>query len=199
MRAREALQQLAGLAGEFGAWLGARCSARCLRDSEDGEALATMARRDGALAPATEAAAIIVAEALFARGSAGAAIELLEAWEAESSAAGVSALADMYRRSGRASEAVEVLQDAIEAGRSDVALLVGYGDLLQAMELSGLDCETSVYVDAAEAGGDWLLWEALAAWEAAQRLAPEDAEVLQRILVTLAELGSEDERFWRGL
>ena len=190
------LAQQASLLGDFGAWLSAKCLARWLHFSEDAEALLPAVAQQDELFPEVDAAAIIVADTLFARGRPGRAIDLLEARVEGADAALVLALADLYRRSGRVSEAVGALQDAIEAGQGSSELLTYYGDLLQAMDLGGMSCESCVFVDPEQEPQDTQLWEALAAWEAAHQLEPETPQLLQRILITLAELDSEDARFW---
>lgn len=193
-----ALRRLARLTadlGDFGAWLHAVCLARWIRFG------ARSLDLEAAVAPlqsrleSGEAACAILAEALFVKGDAARAWELLEA-RSQPGPILSATLADLYRRGGRIAEAVDVLQDAIEEGRADGELLKYYGDLLQAMELSGLACEACVFVDPDEEPEDAQIREALAAWEAAARLAPRDAQLLQRMLVTLAELEEDDPRFW---
>ena len=195
----EDLQQLAQRVqplGEIGAWISAKCQARWLHFSDDGEMLQPAVALQDELFPEFAAAAIIVAETIFARGRPGRAIELLEAREEGADSTLVLALADFYRRSGRVSEAVDALQDGIEAGQRSCDLLTYYGDLLQAMDLGGMSCESLVFVDPDQEPQDTQLWEALAAWEAAHQLEPENPQLLQRMLVSLAELDSEDARFW---
>ena len=195
----EGLQQLAQQTrplGDFGAWLSAKCLVRWLHFSEDAEALLPAVAQLDELFPESSSAAIIVAESLFAKGRPGRAIELLEARADGPSAVLVLTLADLYRRSGRVSEAVDTLQDAVEAGQGTCELLTYYGDLLQAMDLGGMSCESCVLVDPEQEPQDTQLWEALAAWEAAQQLEPENPQLLQRMLVSLAELDSNDLRFW---
>lgn len=201
-RVLESLQQLAQQArplNEFGAWLYARCLTRWLHFSEDVDALLPAVTQHMEIYPAFDAATIIMAEALFTSAAPGHATDLLNSPGVEESASLALALADLYRRSGRVSEAVDELQDAIEAGQGSSELLTYYGDLLQAMELGGMICEACVFVDPQQEPDDTQLWEALAAWEAAHALAPEESELLQRMLVTLADLDSEDARFWPSL
>ena len=195
---QEALRRharLAGDLGEFGAWLYAGGLSRWMRFG--GEAVdieSAVAPRD-ALLESGEAACAILAEALFVSGRTARAWELLEKRSQPGATLSLT-LADLYRRGGRVAEAVDVLQDAIEDGRVDGELLKYYGDLLQAMELSGLACEVCVLVDPDEEPEDVQIREALAAWEAAERLAPQVAQLLQRLLVTLAEVDGDDPRFW---
>ena len=179
-RVLESLQQLAQQArplGECGAWLHARCLARWLHFSEDVEALLPAVAQHREIFPAFDAATIIMAEALFTRGAPGRATDLLDTPDAVESSSLALALADLYRRSGRVSEAVDALQDAIEAGQGSSELLAYYGDLLQAMELGGMVCEACMFVDPQQKPDDTQLWEALAAWEAAHKLTPEEPEL----------------------
>ena len=196
---REGIQQLAQQArplGEFGAWLSAKCLARWLHYGEDTEALLPVVAALAELCPESDSSAIILAESLFDKGRPGRAIDLLEARREGGSATLVLSLADLYRRSGRVSEAVDALQDAIEAGQGSSELLTYYGDLLQAMDLGGMSCESCLLIDPEQEPQDTQLWEALAGWDAAHQLEPENPQLLQRILVSLAELDSEDPRFW---
>ena len=193
-RVQDYLRQLArqaGLLNEFGPWLYAGCVARRLHFGED-PALLQMPELPDDQNAVEETAAIILAEALFSAGDVARAFNLLEVYERPGGSLAL-ALADLYRRSGRVTEAVDILQDAIEAGETSAELLVYYGDLLQAMDLSGLACESTLFV---EDEPELQLREALAAWGAAERFTPEDPQLLQRFLVTLAELESDDPRFW---
>ncbi len=188
------LERQAGLLNEFGPWLYAGCVARRLHFGEDPAPL-QIPDLMGDQGAAGEAAAIILAEALFSAGDIARAFNLLESYEGAGGAHALT-LADLYRRSGRVVEAVDVLQDAIEAGETSSELLVYYGDLLQAMDLGGLVCESTLFVDPDQDEPELQLREALAAWEAAEQFTPEDPQLLQRFLVTLAELESDDPRFW---
>ena len=195
---RDCLQQLmrqAAALGEFGPWLHASCLARRLQFGAIDRDLLQLPGGQGGQGGYGQAAAIILAEALFSAGEIPQALGLLEFFEQPGSNL-AQALADLYRRSGRVSEAVDVLQDAIEVDNSDGELLVYYGDLLQAMDMAGLACESLVLVNPDQDEAEIQLREALAAWEAAERLAPGDPELPQRILVTLADLDSDDPRFW---
>ncbi|MCY4022997.1 MAG: hypothetical protein OXF32_06090 [Anaerolineaceae bacterium] len=194
----ETFEKIAGMAsgsGEFIPWLYASSLARWLRHSGDSSGIRAVADRNVTMLQAHEAAAIIYCSGLFAEGQVNAAYDLLEAQENPGPAM-VLTLADLYRQGGRVQDALELLQDAIESERASGELLVYYGDLLQAMNVAGLPCDGYVYLDPDEDDEEAQLLEALYAWEAAANLEPRDTRVLQRILVTRAELERVDDEFW---
>ena len=191
-------QKIAGLAagsGDFIPWLYASSLARWLRHSGDSNGIQALAERNVALLQAHEAAAIIYGAGLFSEGQVNAACDLLEAQESPGPAT-VLTLADLYRQGGRVQDAIDLLQAAIENERASDELLVYYGDLLQAMNVSGLPCDGYVYLELDEEPEEAELLEALYAWEEAASLNPQNAQVLQRILITRAEMEIVDDEFW---
>ncbi|MCE2490183.1 MAG: hypothetical protein J4G17_09440 [Anaerolineae bacterium] len=198
VRLDETLRALAGLATDGDGlvpWLYARSLARCLRFADDTGGIQDLAARNEALFQAHESAAIIYSASLFSRGQTNEAYDVLESLENPGPSAALT-LADLYRQGGRIQDALDVLQAIVEAELASSELLVYYGDLLQAMNMSGLPCESYVFLEPDDDQEDAQLLEALHAWEAAEVKAPQDAQVLQRILVTRAELESVDEEFW---
>lgn len=194
----ETLQRLAGLAAgpdDFMPWLCAGSLARRLRFSDDTSGTQAAAERIEALLRRHEAAAIIYGSALFARGQVNAAYDLLEAQDNPGAATALT-LADLYRQGGRVPDAIDVLQAAIEDERAGGELLLYYGDLLQAMNVAGMPGDSYLYLDPEDDPDDAQLQEALYAWEAAALLEPQDAQVLQRMLVTRVELEFVDDEFW---
>ncbi len=194
----DTLQKIAGMAsgsGDFVPWLYASSLARCLRFAEDSSGIQALADRNEALLRAHEAAAIIYGAGLFNEGQVNAAYDLLEAQESPGPST-VLTLADLYRQGGRVPDAIDVLQAAVESERTSGELLVYYGDLLQAMNMAGLPCDSYVYLDPEDEPEEAQLQEALYAWEAAASEEPRDAQILQRILVTRAELEPVDDEFW---
>ncbi len=191
-------QKIAGLAagsGDFIPWLYASSLARWLRHSGDSNGIQALAERNVALLQAHEAAAIIYGAGLFSEGQVNAACDLLEAQESPGPAT-VLTLADLYRQGGRVQDAIDLLQAAVENERASGELLVYYGDLLQAMNVSGLTCDGYVYLELDEEPEEAELLEALYAWEEAASLNPQNAQVLQRILITRAEMEIVDDEFW---
>lgn len=194
----ETFQKIAGMAsgpGDFIPWLYAGSLARWLRLSGDSSGIQAVADRNVGLLRAHEAAAIIYGSGLFGEGHVNAAYDLLEAQERPGPST-VLTLADLYRQGGRVQDALDMLQSAIESERTSGELLVYYGDLLQAMNMADLPCDSYVYLDPDEDPDEAQLQEALYAWEAAAYVEPRDTQVLQRILVTRAELEQVDDQFW---
>lgn len=106
------------------------------------------------------------------------------------------ALAELYRRSGRANDAVDTMQEAIEADAVSAALYQRYADVLIAMEYGGHTYDTFVLIDPDETRQDRLLWEAIEAYDAALHLDPANPALLSRQILQLTELDSDDKRLW---
>ena len=108
------------------------------------------------------------------------------------------AAAELYRRGGQITDAVDVMQAAIEDQIADAALFRRYADLLIALEYNGLKINEFVLIDSARRSEKDLLREAVEAYENALRLSPDDSAVLSRQLLQLLEIGGDHKRMWQG-
>lgn len=139
--------------------------------------------------------AIFIGTALYGIGNTDQAYDLLEA-ETERNPTNTAvwlALIDLYRRGGRGLEALDAFQEAIEVGAANVAMYRSYAMLLGLLEADERVIDEFVLIDPNDFDSSPLTWEAIAAYEAALELEPENVEVLQGLCNLLIDAGAEDE------
>ena len=91
-------------------------------------------------------------------------------------------LSELYQRSGRITDALNTLQDAIEEDITSSDLYERYAGLLLAVEYSNIEHNTVILIDPADST-NYLSDEAIAAYYAALTLKPVDPQLLrQKIL-----------------
>lgn len=142
-------------------------------------------------------AATVIAPALFNHGAVQEAFDTLD-YALESnprSASAWSALAALYRRSGRFADAVEAIQAAIKQDVADAATYIRYADLLYRLDQEDWSIEEVLLCDPAKAGRNPLKWEIVEALEHALRLDPDRPQILQLQLLRLIQLDTA-ERLW---
>src|SRR5690606_756642 len=103
-------------------------------------------------------------------------------------------LAELYRRSGYAQEMIDTLQQAIEANVTGASLFFGYGGLLAQLRQRATVINRFALIDARDRQLVRMVEEAAAAYEAGLELEPQRADMLQRLVLMLVDLG--DERLW---
>ncbi len=139
--------------------------------------------------------AIFIGGALYAMGSTQQAYDLLEE-ETERNPENTAvwmALIDIYRRGGRGLEALDAYQEAIEVGAANVAIYRSYAMLLGLLEAEERVIDEYVLIDPADYNDNPLTWEAIAAYEAALEIEPDNVEVLQLLCNQLIDAGAEAE------
>lgn len=187
--------------GDLGAWIASQGIARALifADSADEPLLSTV---DTLITrfPDSSIPAALISTALFESQQVQEAFNLLEEEiEAERGDRDIYLTAGMlYRAGGRIAEAVDVFQVAIEEELADPVIYRQYAELLVAMEYSGLDIEAYVMIDPDAIPDNLLIWEAVEAYEAALKLAPDGVDLRAAQLIQLAELEGADDRLWAG-
>jgi tetratricopeptide (TPR) repeat protein len=187
--------------GDLGAWLASHGLARAIgyMGTED-EFLIPLAQKAIDTFENSSLPAVILAGAVYEAKYPQMAYEWLEA---EFDAGKGNALtyltaAELYRRGGQITDALDVMQAAIEDQLSDAALFRRYADLLIALEYNGLKVDEVVLTKSTGRSEDVLLREAVEAYEQALSLEPDDAAALSRQLIQMLEAGGYGERLWRG-
>lgn len=140
--------------------------------------------------------AIILGRALFGAGNTNESYELLKA-EVEThkdSALSWLCLGDLYRASGLFVESVNAFQSAIENDAVTHALYHHYGNTLLVADQYQAQIEEFILIDPDEYEDDFILWEAIEAYEEALRLKPDDVTSLYRQCIQLIEL--DPDHFW---
>jgi tetratricopeptide (TPR) repeat protein len=202
--AYEALLAAANLGqGDFGAWLAAQAVAQTMRPgySVIGDLLVDHLSNFETTFASAPNAIPIVADAVFTMGQAQDAYQLLEEHTAQHPRNTQSwlKLGDLYARGGRANEAIDRFQTAIENEAVNQYLYRSYGNLLVLVDqYQDVYVEEFVLIDPDEYDpADLLLQEAVAAYEASLRLNAENPRVWYAKLEQLAALG-EEKTFWDG-
>lgn len=102
--------------------------------------------------------------------------------------------ADMEIRSGRLLDAIGSLQAGIAKDIEDAWLYRLYGDALVRAEQENMAVADFLLIEEDDYPEDQMIWEAIAAYEEALELGPDDQVALQRLLMQLMEL--EPDEFW---
>ncbi len=185
------------LASDSAAWLVARASARAMLPgfSVVGELLVDYPDQIMANFPNSRQTAIVLGNALYRLGYAEEAYRLLEAASQQQPEHALTwyTLSDLYWRSGRAHAAAKRLQTAIETNATNAPLYRLYAHVVQAAE-STEPVEEVVLADPDKHGDDVVAWEALAAYEKALELRPDDVTTLAAMADLLVL--RDDKRFW---
>lgn len=196
----EALMNAATGVGDFGAWAAARAAARVLR-SADAAVMDRVAASTDMIAERMtrfDYPDILLANALLEVGRSSEAYDLLDS-SVERHPASVRsrlALAELYRRGGRITEAIAAFQNAIEDDVVSVDLLMRYADFIEAMESFNIVMDEFVLIDPADYPmPDRMTWETLEAYDAALELDRDNLDALYQKLLKLLEINSGDE-FW---
>ncbi len=188
---------------DYGAWLAAQAVAQAMRPgySVIGDLLVEHLRRFQDAFMDAPNAIPLVAEAVFKMGQAQQAYSLLEAHTSSYPQNPQSwlKLGDLYARGGRAQEAIDRFQTAIENEAVDQYLYRSYGNLLVLVEqYQDVFVEEFVLIEPDDYDPtDLVLQEAVAAYEESLRLDAGNVRVWYAKLEQLAALGEESE-FWEG-
>jgi tetratricopeptide (TPR) repeat protein len=138
----------------------------------------------------------ILGQALFQAGRLEEAYELLEANIDAHSENVVSrlALAELYRRGGRFSDAVDCFQSAIEENITSPALFMRYAELLLMLDYQGWPVEEFVLINPSEIQSDFLSREVVEAYKEALQLDPGHVDALYALVVRLVDI--DDRGLW---
>jgi len=148
-----------------------------------------------ALLPDYPEPAVVLGAALYRYGQPDDAIELVEA-ATEAYADSVRTwltLAQLYQVSGRALEAVDVYQSAIENEAVNALLYRRYGALMTALAADGRKIDEFILIDPDDYDEAFMTYEAIEAYEEALALEPDSADALQRQALLLTELMADDD------
>ncbi len=107
-------------------------------------------------------------------------------------------LAELYRNGGRAQDALDTFQRAIEEDATDSILLVRYADLVLNLDFDGHEIDEYILCDPddEEIAGELPLWEAIEAYKEALSLDPENLITVQHLVSRLLDVDVLDGEFW---
>lgn len=103
-------------------------------------------------------------------------------------------LANIRIASSHTNAAVDTLQNAIQQITDSAVLYRRYGDTLVIADQEGDEIDNIILSD--DGSEDWLLWEAVEAYQRAIDTNPDDFTALYNQLIQLAQIDSNHERFW---
>jgi tetratricopeptide (TPR) repeat protein len=140
--------------------------------------------------------AVILSRALFRAGNTDESYELLktEVEEHADSALSWLCLGDLYRASGLFVESINAFQSAIENEAVNHAIYHHYGNTLLVAEQYQAEIEEFILIDPDDYEDDFILWEAIEAYDEALALKSDDIKSLYRQCIQLIEL--DPEYFW---
>lgn len=105
-------------------------------------------------------------------------------------------LATLYRNSRRHADAIDTFQRAIEEDAVNSDLYVSYANLLLVLSYEHYVLEDFILIDPDEYDSDWILWEAVEAYEEALQLEPDRTNILYTQLLYMMSL--DEGRFIDG-
>ncbi len=105
-------------------------------------------------------------------------------------------LATLYRNSRRYAESIDAFQRAIEADAVNSDLYSSYASLLLILSYEHFVLEDFILIDPDEYDENWILWEAVEAYEEALQLDPDRTNVLHTQLLYVMSL--DEDRFIDG-
>ncbi len=183
---------------EFAAWSVSKSLERVLLPgfSEVGEFLLASVDEIVEEFAASRLPAIILSRALFRAGNTDESYELLktEVEEHADSAASWLCLGDLYRASGLFTESVNAFQSAIENEAVNHAIYHHYGNTLLVADQYQAEIEEFILIDPDDYEDDYILWEAIEAYDEALALKSDDIKSLYRQSIQLIEL--DPDYFW---